>query len=350
MTQRMRAIIWHGVGHVSLEERDVPALGAGQVLVEVLYNGICSTDYPIVAGQVAGSWPGMVLGHEPVARVMALGEGVQQPEVGQRVVLDTMLACGLCRACREGYGELCAHSDEIGFSVDGNWTDWAVLPAANLHRLPDAIDDQEGTMLEALTCQMGGVDALGVRFGETAAIIGSGVAALTFVQLLRLKGAGHVALAMRDYPQRAMLAREFGADQIVTGGDLDPFRQHSQVRADEGFDLTIDAVGTRETALSAIALARRGGRVLLYGLRSAVIDGFPLGDTIFRNLTLLGRTSAPRMWKPAADLVSRGQLRLRPMIGGIVELEEVPELLTGGGGRGPGPLKRIVRIRGGQPG
>jgi len=346
MTQTMRSIVWPGPGRVTMQQREVPRPGPGQVLVEVMVNGLCSTDYPIVEGQVAGSWPGMVLGHEPVGPVVALGEGVTELTVGQRVVLDTMLACGACRFCRQGHTELCAHSDEIGFTVDGTWTDFAALPAANLRVLPESIGDLEGTMLEALTCQMGAIEALDVRFSETAVIVGSGLAALTFIQLLRLKGAGHVAIAMRNYPDRVALAEEFGADQIVVGdGDWEALRNSPHVQADEGFDVTIDAVGTQQAALPALALARRGGRVLLYGLRKAVIDEFPLGETIFRNLTLLGRTSAPWMWQPAMDLVARGAIRLSPMIGEVVELEDVPGLFAEKARHG-GPLKRIIRIRG----
>jgi threonine dehydrogenase-like Zn-dependent dehydrogenase len=345
MTQTMRSIVWQGPGQVAVQQREVPRPGPGQVLIEVMVNGLCSTDYPIVEGQVAGSWPGMVLGHEPVGPVVALGERVTNLAVGQRVVLDTMLACGACRFCRQGHTELCAHSDEIGFTVDGTWTDYAALPAANLHLLPESVGDLEGTMLEALTCQMGAIEALDVRFGETAAIIGSGLATLTFIQLLRLKGAGHIAIAMRNYPERAALAAEFGADEIAVDADGHALRDNPQVRADEGFDVTIDAVGTQQAALTALGLARRGGRVLLYGLRKAVIDEFPLGDTIFRNLTLLGRTSAPWMWKPAMDLMARGAIRLSPMIGEVVELEDVPAMLTQKTRHG-GPLKRIIRVRG----
>jgi L-iditol 2-dehydrogenase len=287
----------------------------------------------------------MVLGHEPVGPIVALGEGITGVTVGQRVALDTMIACGRCRFCREGHTELCAHSDEIGFSLDGNWTDFAVLPAANLHVLPDTVGDLEGTMIEALTCQMGALEALDVRFGETAAIIGSGLAALTFVQLLRLKGGGHVAVAMHDYGGRARLAREFGADVVVPVGNAKELRELPRVREDDGFDITIDAVGTQEAALAALTLARRGGRVSLYGLRSAAINEFPLGEVIFRNLTLFGRTSAPRMWGPAIELVARGLVRLRPMIGEVMELEDLPRLLNGPRERG-GPLKRVVRIQG----
>jgi threonine dehydrogenase-like Zn-dependent dehydrogenase len=345
MTPTMRCIIWQGPGRVTLDPRVVPTPAPGQVLIEVRYNGLCSTDYPIVEGQVAVAWPGMALGHEPVGPIVALGAGVAGWTLGQRVVLDTMLACGRCRFCQQGHTELCAHSDEIGFSVDGNWSDYATLPAANLRAVPDAIGNLEATMLEALTCQMGAIEALDIRFGETVAIIGSGLAALTFIQLLHLKGAGHIAIAMRSYPERVALAQSFGVDQVVCDGDLRALRSQAQVQADEGYDVTIDAVGTQETAQSALSLVRRGGRVLLYGLRSAVMRDFPLGETIFRNLTLYGRTSAPWMWQPAIDLVARGVLRLRPLIGEVLDLEQVPALLTQPRAPG-GPLKRVIRIQG----
>jgi len=343
MPESMRCIIWDGPGKVSLQRRAVPELGAGQALVEVLTNGLCSTDYAIVRGEVAGAWAGMALGHEPVGRVIALGEEENGLEIGQRVVLDTMLACGQCRFCLDGHTELCTHSNEIGFSVDGNYSDFAVLPAVNLHHLPDSVDDLEGTLIEALTCQMGAIEALNVGFGESVAIIGSGLAALTFLQLLRNKGAGWVALNMRNYPERIRLAEEYGADVVVMDGNTATLRTPTFIQASDGFDLVIDAVGTEQSTLTALALARRGGKALLYGLSSATIHNFPLGETIFRNLTLYGKTSAPKMWEPAIGLMGRGAIRLKGMIGEVVALEDLPRLLTTKE-RG-GPIKRVVKVR-----
>jgi L-iditol 2-dehydrogenase len=268
--------------------------------------------------------------------------------MNKRVVLDTMLACGRCNACRRGQTELCANSREIGFSSDGNWSDWAALPVANLYSLPDGVDGPQATMIEALTCQMGAVQALGIGYGDTVAIVGSGLAALLFLQLARLRGASFSALIMRPYVERRAMARELGADWVAD--DATPaaeLRAHESVRPDDGFDIAIDAVGTSEAARLTLALPRRGGRALLYGLRSPAVDAFPLADVIFRNLTLYGRTSAPRLWRPAIDLLARGALRLAGMVE-IVAMEDLPGLLTGerrGGGRA-GPLKRVVGIGG----
>jgi threonine dehydrogenase-like Zn-dependent dehydrogenase len=284
----------------------------------------------------------MALGHEPVAVVTATGEGVTNVKPGDRVVLDTMLACGRCRFCLDGHSELCTHSNEIGFSVDGNYGDRAILPAANLHLLPPTVDDLQGTMIEALTCQLGAVEALNVGFGESAAIIGSGLAALTFVQLLRNKGAGWVGMNMRSYPERVRLAQEFGADEVVVG-EAAALRKRAVIQSSDGYDIVIDAVGTEPAALTALSLARRGGKVLLYGLSSAVINNFPLGEMIFHNLTLFGKTSAPKMWEPAISLMGRGAVRLQAMIGEVVAIEDLPRLLTTK--ESGGPIKRVVRTR-----
>jgi L-iditol 2-dehydrogenase len=346
MTESMRCIIWQAPGRVELCRRPIPAPGEGEALVEILTNGICASDFPIVQGKVDGSIPGMVLGHEPVGRVLALGRGAARLQPGQRVALDTMLACRVCRFCKEGHPEWCTASREIGFTADGCYSDFAVFPEENLHVLPDEIDDIEGTMIEALTCQLGGVDALNIAFGDSVAILGSGLAALTFIQLARLKGAGSIAILMRSYySERAALAREFGADQIVTGGGPAEMRLAPKVQAEDGFDVVIDAVGSQETTLWAIDLARRGGKVLPYGLAQNTIDQFPLGPMIFRNLTVYGRTSAPHAWEPAIELLKRRQLRLGAMAGEVIALEEVPAVLMGQR-RGPKPLKRVARVRG----
>ena len=341
--ETMRAIIWEGAGRVSLQRRLVPQSGPHQALVEIITNGLCSSDYPIVEGQVEGSLPGMILGHEPVGRVIALGEGTTFPALGQRVALDTMIACGKCRFCKEGHPELCMASTEIGFSSDGCFSDYAVFPAENLHLLPDNISDLEGTLIEALTCQLGAVDALDIKFGESVAIIGSGLAALTFVQLARLKGAGKIGVSMKNLPERAKLAEKLGADLVVTAGPQG-LRDLPQARADDGYDVTIDAIGVQDTALAALELARRGGKVLLYGLANAFIDHFPVGMVIFRNLTLYGRTSAPRMWEPAIDLLNRRALQLEQFVGAVVTLEEVPDLLMNRT-RHPRMLKRVVHLQ-----
>ena len=134
MARTMQCVVWQGRGKVEIEERPVPEPGLGEVLVKILTNGICSSDFPIVQGKVEGSFPGMVLGHEPVGRVVSTNAG--RLVVGQRVALDTMLACGKCRFCHEGHPEWCVDSKEIGFSVDGCYSAYAVFPEANLHILP----------------------------------------------------------------------------------------------------------------------------------------------------------------------------------------------------------------------
>jgi L-iditol 2-dehydrogenase len=341
----MRAIVWHGPGQLAYEKVRVPTPGPHEALIEVRYNGLCTTDYEIIAGNVDGAVPPMIVGHEPLGVVVAVGDQVAELGVGQRVVLDTMLGCGLCPACRMGHTELCCDSQEIGFSAPGTWSDFAAVPAANLHAVPDTIGDVEATLIEALTCQMGGISALNVAMGESVAIIGSGLAALLFVQLARLRGTSYVAVAMRDYPPRIALAREFGADQIVVDDPVEALISSGSMRRGGGFDNVIDAVGSPQTVLDAIRLARRGGRVLLYGLHSVTVDGFRLADCIFHNLTLYGRTSAPWMWGSAIDLVGRGDIQLSPLVSEVVRFEEVAGIFQAPRPHG-GPIKRVIRIRG----
>jgi threonine dehydrogenase-like Zn-dependent dehydrogenase len=343
MSNDMQAIVYYGPGNIGFEQRRIASVGPTDARVRITYNGLCTTDYEIVAGRIEGTVPGMIIGHEPVGIVEEVGFGVTEVEPGDRIVLDTMLGCGICEQCRSGHTELCRDSDEIGFSIDGCWSDFGVFPAKNLHIVPEKIEDIDATLIEALTCEMGGVDALDIRMGDDVLIIGSGLAMLIFVQLARLRGAGFIAVGMYDYRERIELAQRFGADVVYT---KDPRRESSSsaaMRRRNGFDAVLDAVCTPETVGLSVDLTKRGGSILLYGLRSATLDHFPMAEVIFKNLTLYGRTSAPQMWRRAIDLVAQGDIELAPLVGEVITFEDVVPLFRSPRERG-GVIKRVIRF------
>jgi threonine dehydrogenase-like Zn-dependent dehydrogenase len=341
----MRAVIWEGPNKLKYSTRIIPKPKKDEALVKILYNGLCTTDYEIVSGNVKDTKEGMVIGHEPVAQVIEKGESVDTVRIGDRVLLDTMIGCGECKACCNGHVELCRNSEEIGFTTEGCWSDYAVFPVKNLHPIPDSIGNEEATIIEALTCEMGGIKSLNINLGEHVFIVGSGLAMLIFVQLARLQGAASITVRMYDYPERVSLAKQFGADTIVSDDPYTSLESCKTVKTFGGFDKVIDAVCTESTLALSIQFARNGASILLYGLRSVTIDNFSISDVIFKNLTLYGRTSAPYFWTEAIELVDRGFIKLKLLVSEVIEFSDIIDIFKKEKEHG-GPIKRVIRING----
>ena len=150
----MRALVITGPGSARVEDVEAPAPGAGQVVVDVRRAGICGTDVELFTGQLAYFAQGKIgfpirPGHEWCGAVSAVGDGVDPGWLGARVTGDTMLGCGRCPRCAAGRGHVCADRREVGI-VDwpGALAEKVLVRASSLYRLPDAIDDRSGALVE----------------------------------------------------------------------------------------------------------------------------------------------------------------------------------------------------------
>jgi L-gulonate 5-dehydrogenase len=278
-------------------------------------NGICATDRELLTGRLAGSQPPLVPGHEIVARVVETG--APGLAVGATVVVDTMLGCGRCDPCLAGRVQLCRSASEIGLSVDGGWRDELVVPARNCHVIPRELSPPIATLVEPLQCQLGAIRRLKLAPADRVLVVGSGVAALLYVQLARLEGA-EVTLSVDD-DARGDLGRRLGADAVVGP---------SATAAAAAFTHAIDAVGSESALAEAVDALEPGGHLVAYGLGSAR-PRFPLQDAIFKNLTITGHTSAPWLWPDAIALAASGRLSLDPLVTDKVEFEAVGDWIGG---------------------
>lgn len=304
----MRAWEWQGTAEVVLVERPDEPLSADEVRLQPLANGFCATDLELVCGRLPDSRPPLVPGHEIVARVL---EG---DAPGARVVVDTMIGCGCCAECRAGRTQVCPDATEIGLTRDGGWRERLTAPAANCHVLPDAVPTELAPLIEPLSCQLGLVRALGLGPEDRVLVVGSGVAALLYVQLCVAHGAGAVSVVVND-EARGAVAASLGAAEVISGA---PARAYTKA---------IDAVGTTASLATAVGAVAPGGHVSLYGLGASHPE-FPLHEAIFKNLTLSSHTSAPWLWEDAISLVAGGTVSLGPLVTDRIGFGEVGSFLA----------------------
>jgi NAD+-dependent secondary alcohol dehydrogenase Adh1 len=248
---------------LELVERPEPEpVGARDVVVRVGGAGVCATDLHAIDGlmEPAGLRPPIVLGHENAGWVHAVGDGVTAAAVGDAVLVYPAYSCGLCVACRRGLDMHCERHEFTGLTRDGGFADYVLVDERSLIRLPDGVEPEAvAPHADAGITAYHAVKRLLPRLvpGSTSAVIGVGGVGHIALQLLRVLGGGSV-IAIDTDPRRQALARELGADEVLTGGG----QTASEVREatnGAGADVVLDFVATDATHAAGLdMLARRG--------------------------------------------------------------------------------------------
>jgi threonine dehydrogenase-like Zn-dependent dehydrogenase len=303
---------FEGVGRLALGSRPVPRPGAGEVRVAPLAVGICGTDARILEGAYAAR-PGTILGHEIAGRVAELGDGVQGLAEGDLVSIEPHLYCGTCRYCRLGWEHLCPAKRAFGVHLDGGMAGSVVVPARLAYRAPDGVDPVVACMAEPVGCGIHGMDRLEPMSGLPLLIIGSGPAGLMLLALARRTGVGPIVVVEPD-PARRGAAAEGGADLVLDPG-ADDWRDVALAATHgHGFDQVIEAAGSATGLATAIELAARHARILVYGVAHPdAITPVRANDVYARELTILGAALNPYTHVRAVELVGElGLERLDP--------------------------------------
>lgn len=314
----MKAVmkVARGVGNIELRDIDEPDPGNGQVKIKVRAAGICGTDLHIYKDEFR-SFPPVVLGHEVAGEIVALGEGVGGWDVGTRVTTETYFStCGVCAYCRTGHQNLCLNRRSIGSAVNGGFTSYVVVPAKNLHKLPDNLAYQPGALTEPLACVVHGVlTHNSVAAGDVAVIAGPGAIGLLTLQVVKAAGATVVMLGTNADEGRLTLAKQLGADHIVNVQQNDPKGLVADITPEGlGADVVYECSGAGAAAQQLLELARRGGRYVQIGLFGKPI-AWDLDQVCFRELTVTGsNASVPWAWTRALQLLESGLVKTEPLI------------------------------------
>jgi 2-desacetyl-2-hydroxyethyl bacteriochlorophyllide A dehydrogenase len=340
----MRALVVDAPGRYGLREVSRPTPGPGEVLVQVGHCGVCGTDLGIVAGRHPIPGFPVVLGHEFAGEVAGVGSGVTHLEPGQAVAVDVIKACGTCSLCRRGSPALCETPRELGIHEPGGLAEYVVAPARNAYPLPEGVSTLCGALVEPLACAIHGQDRAGVELGDTVVVVGGGAQAVLHVAVSRLRGAGRVIVSAR-HTRRRQRAAAMGADLV-----LDADRGHAAARVldatgGRGADVVIEASGSAAGCADAVRMARRGGRVLIYG---AAPPRAPLPATAFeiyqRELAILGAFGGTGgTWPRAIELIAAGRIDVAILVDAEWPLEQAPQGLERLAGDRQ-LLKGVIRI------
>lgn len=323
----MQAARYFGPGTaLRLEAVPVPEPGPGEALVRVLAAGVCHTELQFLAGTVNFGVAPLTLGHEVAGEIVALGEGVDQRRVGERVAVYYYTPCGECGWCAAGREQLCPNlGPQIGFSADGGFAEYVRVAARNLLPLPEGLEPAEaaplGCSAAAALHALRAVAA--VQAGETVVVYGVGGVGLALIQLAKLAGARVIAVGRT--PAKLALAHDAGADLALNAREQDVVSAALHATRSEGADVVFDLVGSAETMANGVALLRRRGRLVLVGYGEDRLQVNPL-HLVLKELQVRGALGNTRQeLAEVLELAASG--KLRSFVAGRLPLARVDEAL-----------------------
>ena len=329
----MRAVVFHGVNDIRVEDVARPRPKAGEAVIRITATTICGTDVHIVRGEYPVR-EGLILGHEPVGVIEELGEGLEgEYAPGQRVIVGAITPCGQCFYCLNGVHSQCHGALggwRFGNTINGAWAEYLLVPdaRANLALVPDELSDEQVLMLpDIASTGISGAESGNVRTGDSVAIFAQGPIGLCATLGAKLRGAGLI-IAVDPLKERRQMAHKFGASLALDPTAVDVVDTIKRLTEGRGADVAIEALGRQNTFEAALRSVRPGGTLSSLGVYSgklvapyeAVYAG--LGDQ--RIVTTLCPGGKERM-RRLLSMVQHDRIDLTPLLTHHFTLEQLPE-------------------------
>ncbi|MBC8506981.1 MAG: zinc-binding dehydrogenase [Anaerolineales bacterium] len=309
----MKAILFHEHGLpevLQYADFPTPEPGSGEVLVKLKAAALNRLDLWVREG-----WPGIKLeyphipGADGAGEVAALGEGVDKWEIGDRVVINSNLGCGICDFCRDGKDNLCSKWHLLGETIRGTYAEYVVVPERQLHPMPENFDAATAAAAALVyhTAWHSLITRGNVRMGEKVLIVGaSGGVNTACIQIAKLTGA--LVYVVGSNTEKLAVAESLGADYLI---DRSIEENWSKVvyRMTErrGVDVVVDNVGT--TFPQSFRAARKGGRILTVGNTGGPKFEIDNRFVFSKHLSIIGSTMGTRAdFATVMDLVFAGKL------------------------------------------
>jgi len=328
--KQMLAAVLYGKEDVKIEQVAIPAIGPGDVLVQVKVALTCGTDVKVFRRGYHARMimPPALFGHELAGDVVAAGSAVTKFQVGQRVVAANSAPCGDCFYCKRNLENLC---EDLLFN-NGAYAEYIRIPSRivekNLYTVPEQVDYIDAALAEPLACVLRGIEESNVRKGDTVVVIGLGPIGLMFVRMLKVLGARVIAIARRQVQLDD--AKRMGAAELISTVENDDVPGTVRALTDgRGADVVIEAVGKPEVWNLAIQLLRKGGTVNFFG-------GCPNETQVQMDTNLLHYSEltckasfhhTPKLIQKALGAVTRGDIRARDFVVGEEPLHKIKEVL-----------------------
>lgn len=313
------AVVSTSTSGIELLDVPDPVPGPGDVVVDVAACGLCGTDLHVATGDYAPLRLPVVVGHEFAGVISAVGPGVPDRVVGDRVAVDPSLYCGRCEYCAIGRDNLCTDGGGLGTTADGAFAERVRVRADGCYLVPTHVDLETAALAEPLACAVHGLDLLPRRMADHYLVYGAGTMGLLVATLSTHAGAGSVSVVDSN-EDRLVTAEAMGFSVATGAGDLP--------RSTEGWQVVIDCTGAPAAIEDAMTRVRRGGTYLQFGVTSMDVEVPVSPFRLFRDeITIIGSRAIFRSFGRAVDLLAAGVFDTSKLVSHRFSLDQLDEAL-----------------------
>jgi propanol-preferring alcohol dehydrogenase len=323
----LKALVLDGVKQLQVRDVPDPTPKPGDVLVRVMANGVCRSDWHAWIGDIPRNYP-WILGHEMTGIVEEVTEGVVGFSKGDRVVVPFCGSDGTCEYCQNGHPNLCTNSVIPGRSYSGGYAEYVSVPLANrnLVHLPDEVGFIDGAALGCrfMTSFHGLIDRARLRAGEWVVVFGCGGVGLSAINIAAAQGA--LVIGVDINPANLALATSMGARFVIDSRQTKPVEAIMEITGG-GAHVAVDALGIPQTCVDAMLSLRKRGRHLQIGLTTKKEAGYmsiPIDQFVYKELELIGSLGMEaHRFGQMMPMVASGSLTPGKMVTGEISLSDV---------------------------
>ena len=298
-----------------------PTLDAhNNVLVKMTAAGICGSDVGIYHGTNAAATYPRVIGHEMVGVVVETGPTAQKVKVGDRVIIDQVVPCGHCYACRKGRPNVCGNLQVRGVHIDGGYREYMAVPDTDCYLVPDSLTDAEAVMIEPTTIAVQCCSRAQLESEDTVLIIGSGALGSSILRIVRLYHPQKIIVADID-DAKLQEALQNGATDVINSLKEDVPARCRELTGGYGVTVSIDAACVKTSLLTALQATGNAGRVITMGFSVAPTEVNQFVITS-KELDVRGSRLQNRKFQDVIDLINAGKVDLRGSISHTFPLTE----------------------------
>jgi L-iditol 2-dehydrogenase len=320
--ENMRGLVVQAPGKYDLENLPVPQISPGGLLLKVAACGLCGSDLRTLRSghhRVTLPW---LIGHELAGTIVEVGEKAGSHwKVGEMLAVGPLAYCGVCDYCFSGAFELCENYREIAQAWPGGFADYIAIPEecvrlGNVRAIPENADPAHAAISEPVSSCIHAQEKGNVSLGDTVVIIGSGPVGCIHTSLARARGADKVIL-VDIVDERLKLAEAFEPDHIINASKTDLVSEVLRLTAGKGAEVIITATPAPEAQVQAVQMARKGGRILLFGGLPPHLSkpGVDMNTIHYNALHVIGTTIfAPRHHLLALKLILSGKIPIERLI------------------------------------